>query len=248
MLGIKDLKKVHRQKPSRSLRRLYRKKRSNEYLNLSCSNWDDFLKIDLFEKSMANKTFIESAVNRFMQKYWDVWEIMTFEERNHLFLVEYDESFKARKQFKWKQGPIMIVFFPPALNRIYIQEPLVLEYDQYFRLYRDFSDQIIDMDAYKHLPYEANMTSAEWVMGDEASFVLYWEEYRLFLLYEDLILKEELPLDLKTENLNLKQKESIAKRLLEADESELIDYLLQENLCHRRFVKRYERKMRRKKK
>lgn len=248
MFWLDDIQKFHRQKPKRSLRKVYQQKEANQYLNLDCKSWQDLVTLEIFETGLANKMFVEQSVNQFMQKYWDVWEVMTFEERNHLFLVEYEDAFQKRRQFLWSQLPVMIPFFSLEMNRIYTKEPLVLEFDQYYRLYRHFDKHIIDMGIYQNAPLKAGFSKARYVLGDHQSWVLYDERFQIFLIYQQGRYQNFLPLRDDLDVVSSGQQETIAKMLLEEDKEHLLPYLIEQNLCHKRLVKRYERKMRRNRK
>lgn len=177
---MKILHKYHKQNIDRKVLKHYQEM-SDEYgLKLKSKNTLDALKLSVFETALLNKKFFENKFEEIRNQNIDMWDIISFNERNFIIKCDIASLKIKQKHFKNDGENIYIPFFDKLLNKLYDDETAILELPQFFKLYKDFKDKIISIDSYGLKPYIANMSRAKCIVHNEEYLVLYDEEISCF--------------------------------------------------------------------
>ena len=126
-------------------------------LNLDCKETYDLLRLQVFQESLKNKTAFENEFNKFHQVHVDMWENMTFKERNFFIQKDMNELKQGLKNFEYHGKVYHIAFFNELLNVLYDEQTAILDLPQYFKLYNDFEKEIVPIKTYGLKPLLANM-------------------------------------------------------------------------------------------
>lgn len=126
-------------------------------LEMDSKNILDLLYLQVFEESLKNKEAFEIEFNRFHQEYEDMWQNMTFNERNFFIQTDMNELKKKLKHFSFNNKLIYIAFFNELMNVLYDEETAILDLPQFFKLYEEFDDEIISPKTYGIEPFLVGM-------------------------------------------------------------------------------------------
>ena len=233
------LQKYHKQKPVKMMIRKYDSLSKQYALNLKAKEPYDYLKLSLFETALANKSTIEQTFEAIRSKNLDMWENLSFNERN--FIVKCDNATqKAKmKKFIFEEQAIYIPFFDKLLNTLYDRETAILELPQYFKLYNDFNARI-QLDLYGFEPYKANMSCAHCIASDATTIVLYDKKQGVFYKISDDAFKQ-YPI-LQGIPVERELLETLGHALLDqSDTGKFLDLLIQHEMISKRCVKKIEK-------
>ncbi len=213
-------------------------------LSLNTKKARDLLYLQVFETSLSNKETFEKSFDEFRRIHIDMWENMTFNERNFFIHKDMRELKSSLKSFTYEDGQIYIVFFNKLMNVLYDQETAILELPQFLKLYNKFDDEIIDMSTYGIEPYKANMAWPKCLAFDKNNLVLFDDNINMFFHFEGLKNIEILPIYEKSKISSHEAKE-IADLILSRDEAAFFRYLYVNDLMSPRLSKRYKKILKR---
>lgn len=177
---MKILQKYYKQKLSKSDLKHYQAISDEYKLSLNPKNSLDLLKISVFETSLQNKTFFEQQFETIRSSNIDMWDNLSFNERNFIIKCDIASNKVKRVHFKVDGENIYIPFFDKLLNKLYDDETAILELPQFFKLYKDFKSKLVPLESYGLLPYIANMSRAKCIAHNDTYVVLFDKELACF--------------------------------------------------------------------
>ncbi len=199
----------------------------------------DILKLSIFQTSLSQKKFFEDTFENVRKELFDMWDYLSFYEKNDLILQELDKTIEEKKVFQEDVTLIYIPFFDVLLNSLYATEIAILEKPQFFKLYREFNSSLINTDQYGLKPFKAGFTFAKVISSNENAVVLFDQDINVFYyVYEDTLkrfplYKETIP----TES----QINKIAELINSLDEVLLEKFLVENDLVSKKYLKKYNR-------
>lgn len=149
------LERFHKQKIDKKTRQHYVQIGRKYHVNFDKKLDKDILMLSVFEKGMYQKQLIEETYEKVRSEAFDMWDYLSFKERNKLVAQELTELMKQMVYFEYENTQIVIPFFNRLLNSLYVTETAILELPQYFELYRNFNEKIIPIDTYGIAVYKA---------------------------------------------------------------------------------------------
>lgn len=114
------------------------------------------LKLLAVKNSLAQKDAFEQSFEAFRNRHIDMWDNILFQERNKLFQLDFEETRKTLHHFQFEGERIYIPVFDILFNNLYDRETAILELPQYFKLQSSYKDELIEIDKYGLLPYQAH--------------------------------------------------------------------------------------------
>ena len=236
-----NLKKYHKQTWSKQKLKNYKLLNKTYTLNFNLKNDLDVLYCEVFQTGLDNKKQLEQAYEMFRKQHSDMWEHMNFKERNFFASKDLETLKSQLKGFDFDSKRIVIPFFEPLLNHLYLDEIPVLELPQFFNLYHDFSKEQIDIkQTYGQKPLKANMSSADYVCGDSC-LILYHKQLKTFYRVENMQL-ESFPLYQKAE-INPSLIKDLGQLLKDKNDPDFYQELFTQQLLSKRAVRKYKRKV-----
>lgn len=211
-----------------------------EGLIFNCQNTREFFKMQIMKTALSNKQLLEKAYDEVRNKLIEIWPTIDYQQRNHLMNLELFSLKESLCKFESQTNvTIMIPFFNELLNSLYHKEMVVFELPQFYKLYKQFSKEIIDPVIYGIEPYRAGFSQAAFICDDKNRFVLYIESVKTLYLCS---LKEcvEYPLYEKSE-VNSDILQMLGRCLIENDADLFLKICLDHDLISAKAAKAYKR-------
>lgn len=147
----------------------------------------EYFQLKIIHQSLLNKLAFEQVFEDERHALLEMWDYLSYQERNQLINIKLNEIKNDYPFIKTEnQKIIWIVFFDELLNSLYHKDIAILELPQYFKLYRQFRDKMIDINAYGLLPYQQRFIDVSVVDTSKEKVWFYSNEFRsLFMLSKD---------------------------------------------------------------
>lgn len=133
----------------------------------------DALLLDVYYVSTLSKEAIQNAIDDTRNQVFDMWDHLTNLQKNHLIQVENEALYASLPHFYFNNQKIYISFFNELLNSLIDNRPDVFELDQFFKLYRDYQHELIDIRIYGHHPFKHGFSECELIGYDDQKLYLY---------------------------------------------------------------------------
>lgn len=131
-----------------------------------------YYQIEIIYESILNKKKFEDTYLTTYVSMHDFWHDLDYQERKHQMNVDIDLMRRELKSFPYENEDIYMPMFDQRMNRLYVQEIVLMELKQYHRYIKKFDD-VIQKNMYGILPYVYNFTSCLFICGDESYFCIY---------------------------------------------------------------------------
>lgn len=237
------LSKYHKQKQPKERIQSLKKIKEVYRLKYDLNQDSDILKLSVFKQSLEQKAFFESTYEKLRNELFDMWDHLSFYEKNDLLLKELDQSISNLKSFNYEGFTIYMPFFDTLLNSLYATETAILEKPQFFKLYHEFKDHLIPVETYGNLPLSHGFTHCETIIETTDALVLYDDLIKVFYLITKSsftrfpIYKESQP--------NAQAIQKIAQGIIMGDIDALHHSLVALECVSKPFLKRYQRQQKR---
>jgi hypothetical protein len=202
-------------------------------------------------QSLLNKESFEKCFEESRTELFDYWGNLSYQERNRLILLQTNNIKNNSRFFRFNDKPIWIAFFDELLNALYHSEIAILELPQYFKLYRQFSDRMIQVDHYGLKPFIDEFIPIINLVHNDNAIVFYYHltrslyyldsKYKLirYPLCKDNCQVQPLKEDLR----------QIAHSILLQDDSLIIETFINSSLINdkiRKMLEKYKDRIRKK--
>lgn len=212
-------------------------------LDLNCKDTYDLLRLQVFQESLKNKKAFENEFNKFHQIHLDMWENMTFNERNFFIQKDMNELKQGLKNFEFNDKTIHMAFFNELLNVLYDEQTAILDLPQYFKFYDEFDKELIPIKTYGLKPLLANMAWPKAIAQKGNTVILFDAKIQtLFKVNQEIC--ERYPLYEKSE-INHPLIIDLAKLLLKEEYLSFYAALEANNLMSPRLEKKFKRVLKR---
>lgn len=182
---MRILQKYHKQQLPKELMKRLNKVNDDLELKLNLKKVDDLLKISIYETGLANKHFFEEQFEQIRKANFELWENLSFTERNFIIKCDIASEKVKRLSFKFNDTNITIPFFDVLMNGLYDRETAILELPQFFKLYKDFHSKLIPIETYGLEPYINNLAYAKHVVHTQSKVVLFDRDNCIYYLFKD---------------------------------------------------------------
>lgn len=239
-----NLKRYHKQSWPTKMLKEYKNINKLYDLDISLKKDINVLKLQVFKEGLKNKRTFEDYFEKFRNEHYDMWNNMTFNERNFLITQDIATTKNSLTYFENDKGErIYIPFFNELLNTLYHKETAILELPQFLSLYDDFNDEILDISRYDIKPYVANMSNAKCITYRSDQTILYDFDIKTFFKIDNSKC-ESYPIYIKSE-VTKKDIEDLAQLLVDNDFENFLLYMYEANLMSPRLKRKYKRILKR---
>lgn len=233
------LQKYHKQRISKkSYQELESLKR--KYALKYPDNLKYTLKLILTYNSIKQKETFEKEFERFRNNHLDMWDNLSFTERNKLFQLDFEKTREQLNSFYFEDERIYIPIFDILFNNLYDRETPILELPQYFKLQHEFKSEMIDVGKYGLLPYKAGLCYPCLAYRAE-SVILFDKSINTFYRLNDQVVFYPL-----LDKVEIKQElaQTLANHLNDYNDAAFFECALENGLLHSKLVKKVEKKRR----
>ncbi|CAM3571553.1 hypothetical protein ERUR111494_00585 [Erysipelothrix urinaevulpis] len=204
----------------------------------------DLLCLQVFQTSLYNKEKFETSYDLFRREHLDMWENMTFNERNFFISQDLNKTKQSLKSFEFEGARIYIPFFNRLMNVLYDQETAILELPQFLKLYENFESELVPITTYGTLPFKANMSFAHFVYESNDQIVLFDSTIKTFFKLDANQSVESIPLFVKSQ-IDAEKIDAVAKEIAQNNQGAVYQIMHDEDLMAPRLKKKYLKMMKR---
>lgn len=156
----------------------------------------DYFESCIHYQGLLNKQKFEQLYEKERNDMFDIWDNLSYQERNKLIQLKLDFIKEECPYFKTYEDKIIwIPFFDTLLNGLYNSDLAILELSQYFKLYKDFKDRRVNIRDYQFLPYTNKFIDVTPILETEEVIYFYSQTFMsIFELTEQFEMKR-IPLD-----------------------------------------------------
>ena len=231
---MKLLQKYHKQTLSKET--LKELEAINKTYNLKYPNNLRYaFKLMIVKNAIAQKKEIEEAFEMFRNSHLDMWDNLQFNERNQHFQIDFKVKKSKMNSFTYKNETIYIPVFDILMNNLYDRETPVLELPQFYKLYQDFKSQMIDIDTYGLLPYQAHMCDYPCTAHNGNTVILYDHILKIFYRINDQAVS--FPLDIKS-HLEIKDVEVLSEALINFQDADFLRIAKEMGFLNKKLMKK----------
>jgi hypothetical protein len=210
---------------------------------LPITNERQYFEALIMHEGLINKQALEQAFEDARRDLYDMWETLSFQERNRLIALKSMDVKNSLRHVVLNDEVIFIPFFDRLLNALYHKELAILELPQYFKLYKQFKDRVEPIHTYGFNLFDEKLIPIKNVLVKSNVRVFYYHPFKsLYTIDEDFNLTryalskalcqaQPLSSDLKT----------LAKALLHEDELDRVEALLLSPLIGNQTKKRLQK-------
>lgn len=221
--------------------RLMRESLKKDGLACAVKNETDYYRLIVMYRGLINKKLIESCYDEVRNDCIEMWNGLEFTQRNKLVKVKLDEALRRCPSFICASGKqIVIPFFDELLNSLYIHEPAVLELPQYYRLYKQYKDRMIDVCEYGLNMIEQGFAEGKILAVNECYCVIYEAKCRSLIRFDKYLKAMVFPLD-KDCLIKEDELQRLADILVEDDERNAAVFCMNSVLFHDKVKKKLQK-------
>jgi hypothetical protein len=201
----------------------------------------DVIMLDVYHQSTLSKNTIKEAIDVARNKVFDIWPNLDNNQKNHLLQVELKEVFASLPQFVVNDTPIVVAFFDDLLNALLVKRTAVFELPQFFRLYKNYKESVINPKEYGHQPFEVGFSTCTLVYQQDASMVLFHPTAKIMFEIKEFYIIKRFPLLLTSSPL-LESLKQLAVAMVENNNDVAKEWLLSHDVLSKAAFKASKRK------
>ncbi len=197
-------------------------------IDVSCKCDLDYFKLSIISQGLLAKQFIQDAYEEVGHEMFEIWQTLEYKTRNEFANKALKEKKVNYPHFDVDNATIYIPFFDELTNIFYDREVAMLQLPQYFRLYKDFKDKMIDVGHYKWYPYEYGFLDVQYLGRVNELFAIYVKEnHKIYFIESDQV-KYVFPLSLKhrCQSLDVERVKPLLEAIANQEETALIQWCL----------------------
>lgn len=168
----------------------------NQYFPMvTIKDENDVLYLPIYYQSMLNKKTLQQAYEAIRNKNFDIWQTIPFTQQNQLLQMDIAPIKDQLPKFEYENTTITVAFLEPLFNSLLDKQTPIFELPQFFKLYKDFKDQVIHPKFYGSAPFKANLALVQFIFEVDQWCCLYHPSARILYVLEDFKIRLRMPLD-----------------------------------------------------
>lgn len=197
------------------------------------------LKLSMIKHSILQKKVFEETFERFRNNHLDMWDNLNFTERNRLFQMDFLDQRSKLKNFVHDNETIYIPIFNVLFNNLYDRETAILDLPQYYKLSKEFKEDMVDPEVYGLLPYQAGISDFPCIAYRDDSVILFNQSLNTFYRLNDQAVAYPL---YKNSDIDSESLTQLGQALVEFNDAEFLNIALEKGYLHPRLIKKLEKK------
>ncbi len=230
---------VYANKATKEVIELVKSKFIKYKININFKTELDYFNGLISLQSLFNKEALEQCFEDSRRDLYDYWDNLSYQERNRLILLQTSVVKNESRFFRYNNKPIWIAFFDELLNALYHSEIAILELPQYFKLYRNFADRMININQYGLQPFIDEFIPIINLANNDDSIVFYYHLTKSLYYLNDKFVLIRYPLSKELCQVQpLKEDlKPLAQSIILQDSSMILDAFIDSNLIHEKIKK-----------
>lgn len=155
----------------------------------------DIANAKMMDIALENKEQFQKVSEAVRYDFYDLWQDMEYAKRNQ-FLIQYLEDYYSNvKGFSYSEETIVVPFFDVLLNALIVKRPAVFDLPQYFKLYKDYKENVIHpLTTYGLDLLQSKFYTYQLIASKDNHHILYDYSQGVLIHCNDLTLVKEYPL------------------------------------------------------
>src|SRR5690554_5141148 len=155
----------------------------------------DAILLDVYTVSTQNKEALQKAFEEARNKVFDIWPNLNNTQKNHLLHVECQSIYESLPSFFSGDTKIYVAFFDELFNALFDKRPVVFELEQFFKLYKEYKEAVIDVRKYKHFPFLAKFSECDLIYNKDELMMLYHQKAKILFVVNDFKISKRFVFD-----------------------------------------------------
>lgn len=197
-------------------------------IDCTCKTELDYFNLCIISKGLINKSKIEEAYEAISREMAEIWHDLDYKKRNEFARNALDPMKEPLLHFTVNEARIFMPFFDELMNTLYDKEVAVLQLPQFFKLYKDFKDRMIDPFLYRHLPYQTGFADVQFLGFTAQGFGIYVKEvHHIYVIDEKKnITMIPLSLHLRVNEINCQRGMQLIEAVLNNNQREIVQWCI----------------------
>ncbi|WP_455684548.1 hypothetical protein [Thomasclavelia sp.] len=210
--------------------------------------WDLFA-YEVILKGIRAKKTIDQCYNSFLADNYDLFDHISYKQRQNIFLNEIKEVSEKLVSFKdCNSGEIIYIpFLEPFLNKYYLNDYLLITLKHHLIYIKEFSKDIdIFAKLYDMQPYNSDFSTLKSVGKDSENEYLYHDEFKVVYQFNNnKIVNEICLIDKYTKEYpDLNIIKCVMSKIINQDsEGDILEYLYEHKFIGDKTYKKIKKKL-----
>lgn len=139
-------------------------------IDCECHTDMDYFNLQILDLGVQNKQKIENAYEALAKEMFEIWEDLDYKKRNEFSMQALKEIKEDLASFDFHEKRILIPFFDELMNVLYDKETAILQLPQFFKMYKDFKERMIDPFFYFDKPYQSGFVDVQYLGSNDLGF------------------------------------------------------------------------------
>lgn len=139
-------------------------------IDCSCRTDMDYFNLQILDLGVQNKQKIENAYEALAREMFEIWEDLDYKKRNEFSVQALKGLKESLASFDFHEKRIFIPFFDELMNVLYDKETAILQLPQFFKMYKDFKERMIDPFFYFDKPYQYGFAKVQYLGSNDLGF------------------------------------------------------------------------------
>jgi hypothetical protein len=194
----------------------------------------------MLDTALQQKDDFQKASEAIRFDFFDLWQDMEYSQRNAFLLQYLENTYQNLISFDFEDEKIVIPFFDPLLNALVIKRPAVFDLPQYFKLYKEFKENVIDAYAtYKTSLLTSKFYPFKLCEANDEMMVFYDMQHHALFTFKEGSLVHTFPLFGPCEDDELLK--SLAQAILTQNMVDFIELGCNHQLFHPKLTKKWQK-------
>lgn len=197
-------------------------------IDCTCKNDWDYFNLMILYQGAINKSMIEEAYEDVSRDMFEIWNDLDYKKRNEFAVNALMPMKEKLLSFQSNGNRIFIPFFDELMNTLYDKETAILQLPQFFKLYKDFKERMIDVFVYRHHPFESGFVPVQFIQAFENGFGFYCPDNHSIYVINNLKQVITLPLSLsrRVHQLDVERASKWVEAVLKSDKIAMVQWCI----------------------
>lgn len=211
-------------------------------------NIDSIFILEVLYKGIANKQIIEDAYYTFVSHNFDIFEHITYHEKQKMINHDIQQVIQSLPSFKKGECNIFIPYLEDFINQRYIHDFQMITLKQHRDYINNYPRKIENIcQLFGMKSYISNFSSLQFIGQDDSHYYFYFEENTtVYIFNENYEIQEEFSIVDQYHKYvpSLDEVKKIVQKVLETKEDqEVIDYMHEQGFLSAKGYKKISKKL-----
>ncbi len=211
----------------------------NFKINCNCKQDIDYFKLCIIYQGVKNKQTFENIYEDLSKELIEIWHTLEFNKKNEFLMNAAKEQLEKMPYFTYNDAQIYIPFFDELLNAFYTKQLAIFELPQFFKLYKEFKERMMDSKQYHELPFKHGFVDVQFLAHYPNGFGFYVKENHSIYVLDNNQVVTRLPLSLSTRSdcIDVERGSMLVEAILKEDQVAVVQWCINSGQINERAKK-----------